>query len=214
VGGTAPGAGNLISGNQTGIYLGGTGNTVQGNRIGTDASGTAALGNSHDGVDVQASGNLIGGTERRAGNVIAFNGNDGVSVDGASGVAILHNAIFANGHLGIELLNNGNNNQPAPTLTAAQSAGGMTTIQGTFSGQPLTTYTLEFFANDSADPSGFGQGMRWLFSVVVTTDASGNADFTVTGLGTVPVGQFVTATATDPGNNTSEFSNDVPVTDS
>jgi titin len=221
IGGSQPGAGNLISGNTDGVVITNTpfsspttGNVIAGNWIGTDSSGQAALGNTHDGVEVQDSGNLIGGTQPGAGNVIAFNGNDGVSVDGASGVAILHNAIFANGHLGIELLNNGNNSQPAPTLTAAQFAGGVTTIAGTFSGQPLTTYTLEFFANDSADPSGFGQGMRWLFSVQVTTDASGNADFTVSGLGTVSVGQFVTATATDLGNDTSEFSNDVSVTNS
>ena len=41
---------------------------------------------------------------------------------------------------------------------------------------------------------------------MVTTDGSGNASFTVTFSATVAVGQFITATATDPNNNTSEFS--------
>jgi hypothetical protein len=45
----------------------------------------------------------------------------------------------------------------------------------------------------------------------VTTDASGVADVTIT----LPAGagqdQFITATATDPGNNTSRFSYGVPV---
>ena len=47
IGGTAPGAGNVISGNVTyGLRLQGTGgNTIEGNFIGTDRTGTKALGN-------------------------------------------------------------------------------------------------------------------------------------------------------------------------
>ena len=64
VGGTAPGAGNLISGNG-GINLilfgGGDGTVVQGNLIGTDATGTVAIPVNY-GVYVQTSGNTIGGT--------------------------------------------------------------------------------------------------------------------------------------------------------
>ena len=56
IGGTAPGAGNVISGNGTGgndhgIRLGfSTGGVVQGNCIGTNAAGTAALGNGGAGI--------------------------------------------------------------------------------------------------------------------------------------------------------------------
>src|SRR5262249_21649563 len=47
VGGTADGAGNLISGNLSALVLtnGANGNRVQGNLIGTDATGTQPLGN-------------------------------------------------------------------------------------------------------------------------------------------------------------------------
>ncbi len=51
IGGTGPGTGNLISGNDTGIWVGGTlgpssmTTTIQGNLIGTNASGLGALGN-------------------------------------------------------------------------------------------------------------------------------------------------------------------------
>ena len=49
IGGTAAGAGNLISGNTSdGVEISGTGtnlNLVQGNRIGTNAAGTLPLGN-------------------------------------------------------------------------------------------------------------------------------------------------------------------------
>jgi hypothetical protein len=81
VGGTATGAGNLISGNsQRGVYLTGSGatnNLVEGNLIGTNVTGTAALGNSLTGVAIfgGASGYTIGGTTAAARNVLYGNSN-------------------------------------------------------------------------------------------------------------------------------------------
>jgi titin len=217
VGGTDPGAGNLISGNRSsGILIDGTfvtGNVVQGNLIGTDVYGTTGLGNGSNGVLVSnAAHNTIGGTADGAGNVIAFNGLDGVLVDTGTGNAILQNSIFANGGLGIELLNHGNNDQPAPVLTSASATGSLLTIQGTLTAAPLTTYTLEFFANTTPDPSGFGQGERFIGFITVTTDANGNATFAVEFASDVQPGEFLSATATDPANNTSAFSQDILIT--
>ena len=70
IGGTEPGARNLIAGHSNyGIYLpasGGTGsngNKIQGNYIGTDATGTKALGNRFYGLLLSAgNGNMVGGT--------------------------------------------------------------------------------------------------------------------------------------------------------
>src|SRR5262249_22260197 len=63
IGGTAAGAGNVISGNgRNGIEIDAPNNTVQGNLIGTDVGGTRALGNAAVGVLIAfASNNLIGG---------------------------------------------------------------------------------------------------------------------------------------------------------
>ena len=67
IGGTASGAGNVISGNENhGVQIdgsGATGNVVEGNLIGTDENGTADLGNTLDGVHISddAKNNTIGG---------------------------------------------------------------------------------------------------------------------------------------------------------
>jgi hypothetical protein len=207
VGGTAAGAGNLISGNSFyGVYLFGDNNLVQGNSIGTDISGTQPLGNGTGIYTILRSHNLIGGTEPGAGNTIAFNSGPGVLVDNGTGNAIRQNAIFANGGPGIRLTNGGNHGQPAPVLQSASSDRGLTTVSGTLTAAPNTTFVVELFINTVCDPTGFGQGEQFFASLTVTTNASGTAFFTVTVAVAVDPGRFVTATATDPGGNTSEFS--------
>ena len=217
IGGTEPGAGNVISGNGgSGIFMGSSGgdNLVQGNRIGTDVSGSQPLGNAGDGVHVDnvnhPDGNTIGGEDPGAGNTIAFNGNDGVLVDRSTHFAILGNAIFANGNLGIELVRGGNHDQAAPVITSATTDGTSITVTGTLSSAPNSTFTLEFFASSPGDPSGAEQ---FLGSVVVTTDADGNASFTVTFVVAIDPGWFLTATATDAANNTSRFSDPAQLTE-
>ena len=103
VGGTASGAGNLISGNgSTGLsigYSGATGNVVQGNIIGTDVTGTVALGNGGAGITIaEGAGNTIGGTAEEARNLVSGNDREGVLVQGsdATGNAILGNYIGTN----------------------------------------------------------------------------------------------------------------------
>ncbi|HEV3204021.1 MAG TPA: hypothetical protein VGY77_06550, partial [Gemmataceae bacterium] len=154
----------------------------------------------------------IGGEEAGAGNTIAYSGSDGVLVDGGNGNSLRQNSIFASGNLGIELVNNGNHNQEFPVITSAVSADGMITIEGALVSAPMTTYTIEFFVNSVCNPSGFGEGETFLGSAMVTTDGAGNAGFSITFDGAVDPGRFITATATDPGGNTSQFSQCAEVT--
>jgi titin len=230
IGGTTAAARNVISGNfDSGVYVqdsGTTGNTVAGNFIGLNEAGTAALPNRLDGVtiDTSASGNTVGGTAVGAGNLIEYNGGAGVNVLKGTGNSILGNGIYYNGGAGVDVLsgtgdsilgngiygNSGggivlapgaNNNQPAPQITFAKAETTRTVIEGALLAAPKTTYTLEFFV----DPSGSGQGQKLLKRVTVTTDSSGLATF-IEDLPVVPAGQFLTATATDPGGDTSAFS--------
>ena len=89
IGGSAAGAGNVISGNdEHGVYLldsGTANNTVEGNRIGTNVSGTAAVPNTEYGVRIEAgaNNNRIGGASSGARNLISGNTQSGIIILGA-----------------------------------------------------------------------------------------------------------------------------------
>ncbi len=99
VGGTVPGTGNIISGNNSaGITIlgaGATGNLVEGNYIGLDVTGSSVLPNVSygGGIDIYggASDNTIGGTTPGARNIITGNLNNfgvvgGVGISGSTQV--------------------------------------------------------------------------------------------------------------------------------
>jgi parallel beta-helix repeat protein len=227
IGGTTVEARNIISGNgSNGIRISGTGsieNLVQGNYIGINVNG-APMGNS-TGIIISGVNNTIGGMTSGAGNVVAYNAGNGLYITVGTGNTILSNSIYSNTSLGIDLVPDGgeppgtvtpndpgdgdiggNNVQNFPVLTSAVSEPTQTTIDGTLNSTPNTDFTLQFFFNNDCDPSNYGEGENLLGSRPVTTDGSGNASFTFIFSTSVPVGDFITSTATDPGNNTSEFS--------
>ncbi len=192
IGGTAVGAGNVISGNQTGVSITNSSNTVvRGNIIGLNAAGTGPLGNSI-----------------------------GVTVTSGTRNTILTNSIFSNVGvgLGIDLGPAGvtpndagdadtgaNDLQNFPVITSATT----TQIQGTLNSTANTTFTIQLFTNAMCDASGNGEGQTMLGTVAgVSTDGSGNAVFSLTSPFAAPLaaGQYVTATATDSNGSTSEFS--------
>ncbi|MHB1555948.1 MAG: beta strand repeat-containing protein [Isosphaeraceae bacterium] len=88
LGGTAAGAGNVVSGNGTGIAIEGlraAANLVAGNLVGTTSDASAPLANSGDGVQINgAPDNTIGGITAAAANVIGGNTGNGLSLLGTS----------------------------------------------------------------------------------------------------------------------------------
>ena len=230
IGGAEPGARNVISGNGTGVRLAGTGmsatgNVLRGNLIGTNAAGDAPLPNS-TGVRLSdfsngASGNQIGGDSEGAGNVIAFNYAGIVLWNFASRNNVISgNSIFSNTQSGIDLNTDEavtfndpldadagpNNLQNFPQLTSVSSSGGTTRVVGVLDSTPGKQFRLDFYSNLACDDSGYGEGGRPFGSASVTTDASGKAVIDVTLPRPLPPGRALTATATDPAGNTSEFS--------
>ncbi|MBS0260989.1 MAG: hypothetical protein JSS02_03460, partial [Planctomycetes bacterium] len=227
IGGSATGAGNLISGNAWGVAVSGNGNVLQGNWIGTDATGASPLPNQL-GIELRDSAHNFVGTDgdgsgdQGEGNLVAFNAGAGVIVDGVTslGDSIRGNAIFGNGGLNIDLEWDGvtpndaddadtgaNNLQNYPDI-ASEQIGATTRVTGRLLSQPLQTYTLDFYANSA--PVDGSSAQRYLGSAQVITDASGSVWFDVVLNVPTSSGETVTATAADAAGNTSEFSDRLP----
>ena len=226
----AGGSSNLIQGNIIGS------NVYALPFVGNHQTGVLIVDNggnpSHD--------NTVGGTVAFAPNIIAANGtakcdffSSGVAIGSNPGNinnAILGNDIFANLGPGIDLEGNDgvcrvtlndscdvdtgpNNLQNYPVLTSAARVGQQKVIiQGSLNGAANTTFRTEFFHTARCGTLE-GEGPTFIGSADITTDASCTATINVKFSGyTVHIGQFITATATDPNNNTSEFSACVEVT--
>ena len=224
IGGVTPLAGNVFSGLSNAIYLvdGPTGVVIQGNRFGTDASGTRPVPNAGSAILLQMSGvngSIIGGTEPGAANTIAYNCGQGVQFAfGPNHWPILGNSIHSNNGLGITFLGGtpaenddgdadtgANDLQNHPVITSAVASAGSVTVSGTLNSTPSTAFRLEFFASEICDPSGHGEGQQFIGTADVTTDSSGNTAFGPLTFA-APDDAEITATATDPAGNTSEFS--------
>jgi hypothetical protein len=210
-------------------------NVIQGNGIGVDASGTNALGNFQGGIYLGCltQNNEIGGTAVGAGNRIAHNGAAGSSVGAGilldstagAGNAIRANLIYSNKSLGIALGGSSpvpndpgdtdtgpNQLQNFPMILSSVPGAGNTHITGKFSSAPSTTFDLDFFANAACSnfPREFVEGETYLGASQVTTDGSGHATINVTLPVATEPGARISATATDPSGNTSEFSQRLP----
>jgi hypothetical protein len=223
IGGSAFGAGNVISGNTLGIYIftvaGTAGSAIQGNLIGTDVTGTANLGNTNNGLQIYGPFDLIGGTTPGTGNVIAFSTNNGITVqsqDGsppANNISILGNSIYQNGGLGIDLNDDGptlndlsipadadtgaNNGQNYPVITyATRDAGKLKVTYNVPSAPANSTYPIrvEFFLADAN-----GQSKTYLgFDTFNAVDfATGGKTMTFATAAPAKVLNKIVATATD-----------------
>ena len=185
IGGSAVGAGNLISGNNTrGIWLtnNASRNVIQGNFIGTKADGTNALGNALNNIelDVNSTNNTVGGLAAGAGNRIAFAifaqgfARSGIRVrNGSLNNLISGNSIFNNSELGVDLGAFGaspnvdcQSGIPADTANAGQnypvlsdaSSGTSTRIRGTLNSGINKTYLLAVFCKPGGQSTGLWRG--------------------------------------------------------
>lgn len=188
-------------------------NTLTNNAIGGDPP--SSIHNRGNGVTI------TGGSDENVVRANQIHHNDGAGVFVVDGVAnlISGNSIYANGGLGIDLGPTGvtpndagdadtgpNRLQNFPVITGVFRSPTATVVEGSIT-PTSTSYRVELFVNTEVDPSGYGEGRTHFGSLT----ASGNFRFVSDQA--LPVGQFITATATrmvGPGE-TSEFSAAVAV---
>lgn len=222
---------NVIAGNAVcGLHIkgGAVHNFVLGNSIGcADAAGLVPAANQGPGVLIDGTSlrNVLGGLDPFNGsfssgaNQIAYNAGAGVSLAANSSRTntLSRNGIHDNGGLGIDL---GNDGRPAttadgfynaPVLSSALRYDGFTLVSGTFN--PGTDVaSMEFYTSPSADASGYGEGKRYLLSILVASSGAFTYDLPGFDAGTV-----ITAVAVRRQSSgltdTSEFSNAVTVED-
>ena len=238
IGGTAAGAGNVIGANgQDGIFIQDAGPSnvlIEGNYVGTNSVG-ANLGNGANGIRLFANQNTVGGTAAGAGNVIANNTGTNL-LNSGNGIALvlnsiqnefLSNSIYDDASLGINFgsgptanhpwppgVSPGsgpNNYQNYPVLTSAVTNGAtnQSEITGTLNAAPSTNFIIQFFANPTRNESSYGEGEIYLGQTTVATDSNSNAAIDYVFTGSIPSGYSVSATATDPSGDTSEFAKDI-----
>lgn len=225
IGGCSRAARNVISCNGQGNVriqnVESTGNKVQGNALGTTANGTGDPGAAgYWGVLIAggASNNFIGGRQDGAGNTIAFSTESGVAIitDTSVGNSILANSIHSIGKMGIDLGYDGvtpndyldadtgpNNLQNAPEITSIDTAT-RCVVHGKLHSEASTKYRLEFFSSCTLNAEGMTAGKDFLGARYVTTSSLGDALFSYPF--PIPPCPLITATATDPAGNTSEYS--------
>jgi parallel beta-helix repeat protein len=192
VGTIDPGASNIVlaSGWSGIVIVNSSDNAIIANRIGTDGA-SVQWGNAYYGVNVAGSG---------TGNAITFNeiayngthnGQDGaeagIEIDGSLRNAISQNSIHDNDGPGISLVNGGNGNLPAPTISQAS-------CQGPVSGKGGGPLLFIQIFSDGSDEGRVYEG---------TTQVNTVGDWVWNGQ---PSGPYLTATARDQSNNTSPFS--------
>ena len=225
IGGTGSRAGNVIAANgDDGIELDDADtNAILANQIGTDATGTLDRGNGGSGVRIDGDLNRVGDENGVApANTIAFNDEDGVTVEDGVGNRVSHNGIRANDEIGIDLdaddltdndllaldADNGPNDlQNFPVVSAAsprveQTPGPnglpvftfLTSVSWTLDSEASRSFVIEFYANADCDASQPAEGEVFLGSMFTQTDAAGLAAGTAT-VAAAPPASSVTATA-------------------
>ncbi|MFN0153926.1 MAG: PKD domain-containing protein [Gaiella sp.] len=215
--------GNVVSGNESGVQVAGRDANVTGNRVGLAASSDAPVPNGLFGISASGSGALV------VGNTIAYTSfgagrfGHGILVDDGSGNTLSRNVLFGNAGLGIDLATAGGSIGPTPNdsafdadsgpnglqnhpLVGGAVVGAESVLSGSLDSAPLASFTIEVFASQACDPSGYGEAGRFVGTFVVTTDVLGTAIFRQPIPGGFRAGEYITATATNSDGSTSELS--------
>lgn len=184
--------------NYSNIVIGGL-STGQGNVLANSAGSGMRLGSTGSNIQV-------------IGNTIRNNAGFGIALLSNTRAALVANRIFQNGLIGIDLEENWiSANDPGdadsgandllnfPQAIRVNVAGPNQLRYNVTLDAPATAngYRLEFFANTAADPTGFGEGERYLGHVDIA-HAGGTQSYagTLTTLQPVAIGDIISSTTT------------------
>ena len=208
------------------IYFCSSGIKVTKNSIGVNYSGTS-IPNGGSGVKIDNGSDI----NVLRSNTIAHNTADGITVVHDTSIScpyysdnqIVGNSIHSNGGLGIDLNDDGvtandtgdtdvgpHGLRNYPVLSAASLSSDAASISFSLHGSRNSFNTVEFFANDSCDSSGNGEGRERVGSATLKTETTGEHQFVISTFdGTLeqydhPSGTYITATVAGLGS--SEFS--------
>jgi hypothetical protein len=234
VGSGNPADRNLISGNSLGVVVQASSNSafVKGNLFGTDASGSGVLPNLRA-IDIDASAiatHLIGGTGPSDGNRITGSTGSSLRLFGSGIATWQRNRIYSNAGLGVDIGGDGidsndpgdgdsgpNGRENAPVMYSAYVVGSTLRVNGSLDGNFIAgAKRVEFFASALADPTGYGEGDRYLGEVTIFPGASISVvEFkSFITPATMPAMPFVvSAISTSVAGASSEFSNVVSAAD-
>jgi hypothetical protein len=202
VGGMAPGAGNLIAGNSSGItidvlshpVIGGLYNcVVQGNTIGLSATGTALPNGT--GINITNADNLIGGTTAGASNVISGNSGVGIVISGTSatgntvagnliGTNAAGTAALGNSGDGVQITGSASNNTIGGTTVATRNVISGNTGNGVLITGSGNVIAGNYIGTNAAGTAALGNAGCGLFlggaagSTRIGTNGDGVADAT------------------------------------
>jgi hypothetical protein len=231
IGGTGANEGNVIGGSLAEGFTGRF-SVFQGNFVGTNPTETANLGNLGTGVSIDSNvvvppTGVLGGMGPGEGNVIAHNGGGGIFGDpggflmtsSLGQVSARGNRFYDNRPVAIALGfdpphaadpgdgdTGPNGSQNAPVVTGIDY-GPPTVAHFLLNSTPSTTFDVDIYADTScvSFPVVSPQGEDLVGSVQATTDGSGVVTIDFQLPSPLAPGQGVSAIATDPGGNTSEF---------
>ncbi|MEN6530531.1 MAG: hypothetical protein ABFD17_01950 [Anaerolineaceae bacterium] len=219
IGGLVAGAGNVIAGNTSfGIALFNCVSTsIRGNFIGVNSSGQA-FPNESGGIGLEETAGIeIGGVNEADQNTIAHNGGNGISISTAY-AKVMGNQIYGNSGLGIDVWTNtgekgvtpndpddSDNVQNFPVITNVSFPSvGRVLLEAEVPTLVSEELKVSFFASDTCDPSGYGEGQVYLGNTEVVA-VGGLAEIEIN----LPLpGQFMyfTAIAWGASKSQSEFS--------
>lgn len=225
LGGEARADRNVISGLSLGVSLSASdGSQVHGNLFGTDPTNALDRGNQVAALLIDGSADNTFGSIN-APNRFAFN-DVGISVsENSTGNRLFANEFASSASMAIDLLTasgsgvtpndpddadaGGNNLQNFPVLSNLFASNQSFVIQGTLdvpASAPVQPYTIAIYESANCSSSGNGEG-EILLDAQVQDFAGFFQSFSLTVQAPPPApGHVITATATDPDGNTSEFS--------